>query len=62
MCSFVRERMALALVQANTLLMWGGWYKEARIHHHPELSDGAVMKLMAPWRGYMNNSNRVGDR
>ena len=40
-CMFVRMSMALDVVQSNTLLMRGGSNKEARIRHHPELSDRA---------------------
>ena len=51
MCSFVWERMALAIVQSNTLLIWVPQYKYAQICQGVELIDGAVMALIPPWLG-----------
>ena len=50
-CDFVRARMSLAIVRSNTLLLHGARYKEAYIRQRPNLEDGAVMALLAPWRG-----------
>ena len=51
MCDFVRERMSLAIVRYNSLLLRSPCDKGARIWQQPELTDGAVMALLAPWRG-----------
>ena len=51
MCGFVRARMSLAIVRSNSLLLPGPRDKGARIRKQPELIDGAVMALLAPWRG-----------
>ena len=51
MCGFVRARMSLAIVISNSLIIHGPHYKGARICQQPELKDGAVMSLLAPWRG-----------
>ena len=51
MCGFVREMMSLAMVRSNSLLLRGPRYKGAIIWLRPELTDGAVMPLLAPWRG-----------
>ena len=51
MCGFVRVKMSLAIVRSNSLLLRGPLYKGARIRQRPELMDGAVMALLAPWRG-----------
>ena len=51
MCGFVRVRMSLAIVRSNSLLLHGPRDKGARIRQQPELTDGAVMALLAPWRG-----------
>ena len=51
MCGFVRERMLLAIVRSNSLLLRGPRDKGVRIRQQPELTDGAVMALLAPWRG-----------
>ena len=50
MCSFVRERMSLAIVRSNSLLLCGSCDKGARIRQRSELTDGGVMPLLAPWR------------
>ena len=50
-CGFVRARMSLAIVISNSLLLHGPHDKGARIWQQPELTDGAVMPLLAPWRG-----------
>ena len=51
MCRFVRARMSLAIVRSNSLLLRGPQDKGARICQRPELTDGAVMPLLAPYRG-----------
>ena len=51
MCGFVRASISLAIVRSNSLLLRGPRKKEARIRQQPELTDGAVMSLLAPWRG-----------
>ena len=51
MCGFVRARISLAIVRSNSLILRGPWDKGARIWQRPELTDGAVMALIAPWRG-----------
>ena len=50
MCGFVRARMSLAIVRSNTLLLAGARNKDAYILQRPDLEDGAVMSLFAPWR------------
>ena len=51
LCGFVRAKMSLAIVRSNILLLCGPRDKGARICQRPELTDGAVMALLAPWRG-----------
>ena len=51
MCGFVRARMSLAIVRSNSLLLRGPRDKGTRIWQRLELTDGAVMSLLAPWRG-----------
>ena len=51
MCGFVKAIMSLAIVRSNSLLLRGPRDKGARIRHQPDLTDGAVMALLAPWRG-----------
>ena len=51
MCGFVWALMSLAIVRSNSLLLRGPRNKGARIWQRPELTDGAVMPLLAPWRG-----------
>ena len=51
MCGFVRARMSLAIVRYNSLLLRVPHEKVARIRKQPELTDGAVISLLAPWRG-----------
>ena len=48
MCPFVRARVSLAIVRSNSLLLRGPRDKGARIRQQPELTDGAVMSLLAP--------------
>ena len=50
MCGFVRAWMSLSIVRSNTLLLRGARDKEAYIGQRPNLEDGAVMALLAPWR------------
>ena len=51
MCGFERARMSLEIVRSNSLLLRCHHDKGLRIWQHPELTDGAVMPLLAPWRG-----------
>ena len=51
MCGFVLARISLAIVRPNSLLLRGPHDKGVRIRQQPELTDGAVMSLLAPWRG-----------
>ena len=53
MCGFVRARMSLPIVRSNSLLLRGPRDKGARIWQRPKLTDGAVMPLITPWRGYI---------
>ena len=48
MCGFVRARMSLAIVKSNSLLLRGPHDKGARIRQQPDLTDGAVMSMLAP--------------
>ena len=50
-CSFVQARMSLAIVRSNSLLLRGPRDKGARIWQRPQLTDGAVVVLLAPWCG-----------
>ena len=51
MCCFVRARIPLAIVRSDSLLLRGPCKKGALIRKKPDLADGAVMALLAPWRG-----------
>ena len=51
MCGFVRARMSLAIVRSNSLILRGPHNKWARIWQRPDMKDGEVMALLAPWRG-----------
>ena len=51
MCGFVQARVSLSIVRSNSLLLHGPSYKGARICQQLDLTDGAVMELLAPWRG-----------
>ena len=51
MCGFVRARMSLSIVRSKSLLTRGPCNKGARIWQPLELTDGAVMALLATWRG-----------
>ena len=51
MCDFVQARMSLAIVRSNSLLLRGPLDKGVCIRQQAELTDGAVMTLLAPWRG-----------
>ena len=51
MCGFVRARMSLAILRSNSLLLRGPRDKGARNRQKTELTDGAVMALIAPWCG-----------
>ena len=51
MCGFMWAKMLLAIVSSNNPLLRGPRDKGARIQQRPELMDGAVMALLAPWCG-----------
>ena len=51
MCGFVRAQMSLMIERSNTFLFRGARYNKAYIRQRPNLEDGAVMTLLAPWRG-----------
>ena len=50
-CGFVWARMSLAIVRSNSLILRGSRDKGACIWQRPDLTDGAVMSLVAPWHG-----------
>ena len=51
MWGFVWARMSLAIVISNSLLLRVPREKWACIWQRLEMTDGAVMTLLAPWRG-----------
>ena len=51
MCGFVRVRMSLAILISNRLLLCGPRDKDAIIRQQSDLTDGAIMPLLAPWQG-----------
>ena len=51
MCGFVRAMMWLTIVRSNSLLLRRPRNKGGRIWQQPDLTDGAVMSLLAPWHG-----------
>ena len=51
MCGFVQDRMSLAIVRFNSLLLRGPREKGACIWQQTELTDEAVMALIATWHG-----------
>ena len=57
-CGFVRARMSLAIVRYNILLLRGPREKRAQIRQQPELTDGAVMALLAPWQGLIERRHQ----
>ena len=50
MVGYVRARMALSIVRANTLLIRGT--RERRMHTHASISDGAAMMGWQTWNGW----------
>ena len=50
MCGFIRYMMSLAVVRSNNFILRGARGKQAHIFQRPDLGDGAVMVLIAPWR------------
>ena len=50
-CGFVWARMSLAILSSNSLILCGPHDKGVSIQHQLELTDGAVMTLLATWRG-----------
>ena len=62
-CGFVQERMSLAIVRSNSLLLRRPRDKRVRIRKRPELTDGAVTALLAPWLGLiLERMGRIGRR
>ena len=51
MCGCVRARMSLVKVRSNSLILRVPRNKGVRIQQREELTDGAVMPLLAPWHG-----------
>ena len=51
MCRFVQARMSLEIVISNSLVLQGAQDKEAWICQKPDLTDGAAMAQIMPWRG-----------
>ena len=51
MWGFVRESISLTILGSNSLLLCGPCKKGVRIRQRTELTDGAVMSLLAPWQG-----------
>ena len=51
MYGFVQARKSLAIVGYYSLLLRVCCGKGAHIRQQPELTDGAVVALLAPWRG-----------
>ena len=49
MCGFVQARMSLEIVRSNSLLLRAPHNKGVRIWQQPEMTDIAVMSLLAPW-------------
>ena len=43
--------MSLAIVRSNNLLLCGAREKEVYIQQIPNLADGEVMAMLAPWQG-----------
>ena len=60
MFGFVRAGISLAIVRSNSLLLRGPHDKGARIRQRPDLTDGAVMALPAPWRSSIYEILRGG--
>ena len=50
-CKFVKTRVSPAIVRDNSLLLHGLNNKGACIRQRPDLTDGAMMALLAPWHG-----------
>ena len=51
MCGFVKSRMSLAIVRSNSLILRGPRDKGVLIRQRPEMIDGSVMAMLAPWCG-----------
>ena len=50
MCGFVRASISLEIVRSNSLLLRGPCNKRVCIWQQTDLTDGAVLALLAPWR------------
>ena len=57
-CGFVRVGMSLAIVKSNSLILCGPRNKGSCIRQQPELTDGAVMALVASCRGLIKGGLR----
>ena len=51
MCGFVKARMSLEIVRSNSVLLRVPRDKLVRIRQRPDLTNGAVISMLAPWRG-----------
>ena len=51
MCGFVRASISIDIMISNSLIIRGPWDKDALIQQRPELTDGTVIELIAPWQG-----------
>ena len=51
MCGFVRARISLVIVRSTILILHIPWDKGLRIWQLPDIMDGAVMAMLAPWNG-----------
>ena len=51
MCGFIRARISLAIMRSNRLLLRILQDKGEIICQQPDLTDGGVMALLAPWQG-----------
>ena len=60
-CGFLQEKMSLAIVKSNILLLCVPCNKGAHIRQQTELTYGAVMALLAPWRGLNLRKTSGGD-
>ena len=50
-CGFVKSRMSLVKMRSDSLLLCRSRKKGTHIRQQHELTDGAVMALLVPWRG-----------
>eukprot|EP00957_Ditylum_brightwellii_P092343 7030730-Ditylum_brightwellii.AAC.1 len=50
MCGYVRERMALAIVHTNTLILRDARDGGSRLRYQPSFEDGEGLSQQQPWR------------